>query len=409
MPKFIFDSLPQISLRLSALLLASLLLVAQAFGQTSNQSASPAPPTQASSPKTPPVVLPDKLTETWRALGASKTLGATESAVLPDGEILTEYDLQTLTNRTYTNGQSRVTVEVFTLGYPSSAYGLLTFNRETLANNRQEFQSGRYLISVASEKPATTIDASLLATLKQMFPSSAEDVPSLPSQLPTQNKIANSERYVVGAAALARLQGFSELKEIVSFTGGAEAVTANYNNGSGQMRVLIVEYHTPQLATDGFTNLQKYFDGLSQEEKARRILKRVGNFAIFAVGVQDQSAADVIIRQIKYAPKVYWEGSQLRDIPLSFRPPDEVAVNEAEQTARMLIRTFYWIGVMLLSALSLGILTGGTFFYWRRHRRRKLGLDDLFSDAGGTVRLNLDEYLLSEEKPAVKQIGKGDQ
>jgi len=70
-----------------------------------------------------------------------------------------------------------------------------------------------------------------------------------------------------------------------------------------------------------------------------------------------------------------------------------------------LIRTFYWIGVMLTSAIVLGVVAGGLFFYWKRYRRRKLGLDDLFSDAGGTVRLNLDEYLLTTSEQPIKRIG----
>jgi len=58
--------------------------------------------------------------------------------------------------------------------------------------------------------------------------------------------------------------------------------------------------------------------------------------------------------------------------------------------------------------MLLGIVAGGSVFYWNRYRRRKLGLDDMFSDAGGTIRLNLDDYLLSSDEPAIKQIGRGD-
>ena len=63
---------------------------------------------------------------------------------------------------------------------------------------------------------------------------------------------------------------------------------------------------------------------------------------------------------------------------------------------------------MIVGAFVLGVLTGGTFFYWRRYRRRKLGLDDAFSDAGGTVQLDLEGYLLSGEKSRVKLLGKND-
>src|SRR5262249_15805875 len=130
-------------------------------------------------------------------------------------------------------------------------------------------------------------------------------------------------------------------------------------------------------------------------------------YVIEAVNIEDIAAAKNIISQIKYTPRIYWEGRKPSDIPLEFRPADPAAIEEAFQTANVVIRTFYWIGVMLTSAIVLGIVAGGSFFYWKRYRRRKRGLDNLFCDAGGTIRLNLDDYLLASSDQPVKKIGKG--
>jgi hypothetical protein len=62
-----------------------------------------------------------------------------------------------------------------------------------------------------------------------------------------------------------------------------------------------------------------------------------------------------------------------------------------------MVSSFYWTGIAILSALILGGAVGFSLFQWKRYRRRKLGLDDMFSDAGGTLRLNLDDYLLSDD------------
>jgi hypothetical protein len=94
---------------------------------------------------------------------------------------------------------------------------------------------------------------------------------------------------------------------------------------------------------------------------------------------------------------------------LTFRQPDQSAVEEASKTIGVFIRSFYWIGTMLLSSITVGFLVGAGLFYWKRHRRRKLGIDDLFGDTGATVRLHLDDYLFQNEEPPIKQIGDGKQ
>jgi hypothetical protein len=208
---------------------------------------------------------------------------------------------------------------------------------------------------------------------------------------------------VIGPLALAQVKEFADFKDMVNFSGGTHAVIANYNNAGGNLSLIIVEYHTPQLATDGYSQFQNYFGTISAQEKNSRLLRRIGNYVVTAINVQDMLGAENIIAQIKYSPKVYWEGKKITDLPIQFRPPDPLAIEEASQTASMIIRTFYWIGIMILGAIVIGFITGGSFFYWKRYRRRKLGIDDIFSDAGGTVRLNLDDYLLSSGEP-VKNI-----
>jgi hypothetical protein len=390
--------------RTLALSLIVLWTASLAFGQIQTQ---PSP-----TPSVPPErreLLPARLGENWRSFTEVRAMSAEQFSVLPDGDVYAEYGLQKIETRGYTDGKTKYNVEVFVMNFTSGAYGLLSFNQSSLAPNRKEFHLGRYLVSISSEEPIAELNPVLVDSIKQNLSDAAVgELPTLPSHLPEQDKIAGSEKYLVGPTALARLESFSDLKDVVLFTGGAEAVTAIYRNGqnsNGKLELLLVEYHTPQLATDGYAKRLSYFEALPQNEKERRLLKRTGNYIIEARNIQDLASAQQIVNQIRYAPKVYWEGRKSSDIPLEFRPPDPAAVEEALQTANVLIRTFYWIGVMLTSALLLGVIAGASFFYWKRYRRRKMGIDDLFSDAGGAIRLNLDEYLLSSAEPPIKQIG----
>jgi hypothetical protein len=344
--------------------------------------------------------------EEWKTARVPRTLSAEQFSILPDGEVYNEYGLEDITIHDFAKGKAHFTVEVFRMAFKSGAYGLYTFNRASLAANRKEFLHGRYLISISSSTPISDLDESLISYIRQtLVDKDSGQMPSLPLHLPEQNKIVGSEVYVVGPLALGREKNFAELKDGVVFTGGAEAVTATYSNGGGTMNLIIIEYHTPQLLIDGYAKIQQYFDGLPQIEKDRRSLTRIGNYIVHASNIIDRESARQIIGQIKYTPSIYWEGRKQSDIPLEYRPADPAAIEEALETANVLIRTFYWIGVMITSAIFLGIIAGSSIFYWKRYRRRKLGVDDLFSDAGGTVRLNLDEYLLTSPQENIKRIG----
>ena len=373
-----------------------------AFGQSSEQKQ------QLEQRTDPPVVkrvtLPDKIGANWQALGKPQVLSAEQSLVLPDGAIYAEYGLQSLTTRFYTDGKAKVAVELFQTHFPSEAYGLFTFTRTTKIKKDLVFYTGPLLVSVSGESEKDIVDQSFLETLKTSLVSNEGELPALPFNLPEQGKVAGTERYVIGPLALAQVKEFADLKDVVNFSGGTHAVIANYSNANGNLSLIIVEYHTPQLATDGYSQFQNYFNNLTAQEKSSRLLKRIGNYVVAATNVQDVPSAEGIIAQIKYSPKVYWEGKKLTDVPIQFRPPDPLAIQEASQTASMIIRTFYWIGIMITGAIVIGFITGGSVFYWKRHRRRKLGIDDIFSDAGGTVRLNLDDYLLPTENSSLKSL-----
>lgn len=373
----------QTKLRIAAVCISLFLPAIEAFSQN-NTPEQPSP-----TPVAKRVELPDKIGETWQAIGSARVLTPDQTSVLPDGAIYAEYGLRSLTTRFYTNGKTKVSVELFQTQFPSEAYGLFTFNRAAKNKKDQAFQKGPLMVSVAGEMDEA-VEQSFVETLKSTLVVDEGELPSLPFNLPGQNKIADSEIYVIGSLALAQIKAFAELKDVVNFTGGTHAITGDY----GKFNLIIVEYHNPQLATDGYSQFQSYFNNLTAQEKSSRILKRIGNYVVTATNVQSLQDAEAIIAQIKYTPKVYWEGTKITDLPIQFRPPDPLAIQEASQTAGVIIRTFYWIGIMILSAILIGFVTGGSFFYWKRYRRRKLGLDDIFSDAGGTVRLNLDQYLL---------------
>lgn len=349
--------------------------------------------------------LPDKWGNDWRASSPSRRILADKIPESNESKLLMEYGLQSVTDRQYSKGKATLTIEAFEMKYNSGAYGLWTFHQGALAANQKEVFAGRFVIRFSSLDQAA-VDS--IVSQLQNNPSAESEIPLLPTYLPEQSKIANSEKYITGPEAIARTLSISDLKDVIDFTGGTHAALADYNNGNSKMSILLIEFQSPQFAVDGLAKIQQHFNTLSQEEQKKRILRRVGNYAVEAVNVSDPKTAEEVLKQIKYMVTVHWEGKNVRDIPIPFRPPDPAAIREAIQTGQFIVAAFYWIGILIVGAVTIGIFAGGAFFYWRRAQRRKAGLNETFSDAGGMTRLNLDKYLLSGPEASRNLIGKGE-
>jgi hypothetical protein len=339
-------------------------------------------------------------------VGEEVMLAPEQYADARNARIAIEYGLQRVARRVYSNQRARATAEVLAMRFPSGAFGYWAFNRSSLAPGMRETQFGRYLVRLTSDHP--DIESEMGATLRDHFAAQTSEPPILLTNLPAADRIPATERYLVGPEALSQLPGLDYLAPLVDFAGGVEVASAEYRNGDGQMRLAIIEYHTPQLATAGHRRVLDYFSSLPEEEKAKRIVKRIGNYVVAVSEIRNAAAADSIVGKIKYSARVYWEGGKFTSIPIQFRPPDPAALEEMRETAKVLLQTFYGIGMLLAGAILLGIFAGWAVFYYRRQRRRRLGIEDAFSDAGGTVRLNLDDYLLQPADTSVKLLGKGD-
>jgi hypothetical protein len=341
-------------------------------------------------------LLPDRLGQRWRAVSPARVLDGQRLSGLPDADVFGEYGLQRFISRVYTDGHVESSVEVFELNQIPGAYGLFTFDRGQLPPNSREWRQGRYVVRVSGGEADADSGRQMFEAIKPDLIGGEGELPPLPLHLPETDKVADSEKYVVGPAALARLKNFGSLKDAIGFGVGAEVTTADYRSGGGQMNLIIVEYYAPQSAAEGESRIRDHFNTLPQAEKDRLILKRLGNYVIAMSNVQDMPAAQNIVGQIKYQKKIYWSGRKFTDIPLEVRPPDPLAVEDMTRTVKTMIRSFYMMGIAILTALILGGAIGFSLFQWKRYRRRKLGMDDIFSDAGGTLRLNLDDYLLSD-------------
>lgn len=348
-------------------------------------------------------VLPEVLAGKWNAVGPVLEREPEELKGIPDLDISLEYGLKKASSRTYTVDNERCIVEIYQMRFPSGAYGFFTFSQSKLKHNQLQLHAGPFLVRIQNQKLGQKVPATLFDELKNVFKEQNSPLPPLSFHLPQTHKKALSEIYLVGPKALAESQNFSFLKDVLSFEGGTEAISAQYEIDAKTMGLLLIEFQTPQLASAGFTQITSLFSTFDQERRVLTNLSRIGNYLVVTTEATNQQAKP-IVSEIKYTAKVYWEGDKFSAIPLEFRPPDEVALQEASETAVILLRTFYWIGFMLLLAITLGLIAGSVFFYWRRYQKRKLGIEDLFSDAGGTIQLQLGNDSLDPKEAKGKLL-----
>jgi hypothetical protein len=342
--------------------------------------------------------LPTTVANKWKMSKPVRILKGKECETLTDGEIGLEYGLNSATLANYTNGKDEYLVEIFAMKFPSGAYGFFTFLQSKADKGQRHFWSGHRLIRIRFKRGTPSISTEFFENLTKEFEGRDSVLPPLTQHLPKLSKMAEREIYLVGPKALASHPHFGFLKDIVNFEGGTEAIMSEYGQAETPLGILLLEFHTPQLATDGYTKLDVFKASLSEPALSQIIIKRIGNYVAIATPVKDAKTADSILGEIKYTAVVHWEGKTYNAIPLEYRPPDAAALEEASETALVLLRTFYWIGLMMALAAIFGVCAGSGFFYWRRYQRRKAGFDNLFSDAGGTIRLNLDNESEKEER-----------
>jgi len=216
--------------------------------------------------------------------------------------------------------------------------------------------------------------------------------PLLLDSLPARSQVTGSQRYFLGPESMNAFVAHS--REMFDFAGDADSVVADYvqavdqqpsvdqkgnaaEKTSSNLRFVIVEYHTPQLATDAMTRASGFLSSLPDGEQQQIILKRTGNYIVEATAVHDRELAESLVNSVEYPYTVKWLRNPLWPTNDPFR---------ARKAAEMLVSTFGLLGLILLTVLGVGTVFGATIFLKRRKRQQ-----EVFSDAGGMLRLDIDQ------------------
>ena len=243
-------------------------------------------------------------------------------------------------------------------------------------NSRVVFFQGPNFVSVTAQQRDVSQATDLARLLSAQLDKGEDEIPVLAKHLPDAPRSLQNALYIVSDKTLRENVSGAPVLEVVTFDGGTEAVTANY----GQAQLVIIEFTTPQFSIDNDSRIWTKIAELKSEGRpVPSAYRRVGNYSVFVFNAPDEQTANALIDQVKYEQVVQWLG----DDPHLY---ERLQRYFTQTSAGVLVAVLKSSGLSLLLCLAAGALIGTMMF---RHRRAQKAT--LYSDAGGSIRLNLDE------------------
>jgi hypothetical protein len=261
------------------------------------------------------------------------------------------------------------------------------------------FYKGPVFVSIKGQsKPGAGGEDGLVAFARAFagtLPEAENEIPVLVKHLPDWETAQDRAVYVIDSQGLRDAAGRQPIFDVINFNEGAEAVTANYDAS----RLVIVEYTTPQIASDADTRITARLNELhSQGQPTPSSYRRVGNYSVFVFNAPDERSAAQLIDKVKWEQRIQWLGEN----PLLLARAEKQHTREAVSLILGIAKT---IGFFVALCLGGGAVFGGLFFL--RRRAQRLAAEGAYSDAGGMLRLNIDER--SGETDPARLLGAGDE
>jgi hypothetical protein len=220
-------------------------------------------------------------------------------------------------------------------------------------------------------------------------------IPVLVMHLPDwEKKAGGGYVYAHNMPALQKAVGNRPALDAFDFDEGTEAVTSKYEGG----QLVIVEFPTPQHAFDADAAVRRRIEELrAAGQPVPSSYKRVGNYSVFVFDAPDSASAEKLISGVKYEKDVRWLG----------RNPhaEENAVRAYTSTmGGVILTTLITTGFAILLCLGVGGAVGAVVFF---HRRARNAAQEIYTDAGGMVRLNIED--LNTPPRTTNLLGRGEE
>lgn len=241
--------------------------------------------------------------------------------------VLKEYRFTDFASATYTRDDGRtLKVRAARFADASGAFGAYTFylQPEMTSENigdqgaslgqRVLFYRGSVLVDAmfSQESPMAGAELRELAGDLPIPAGSAANLPSFIEFMPRHQYVANTQKYVMGPAALAALAA-PVPAGLVDFNQSAEVSLGNYKTSSGEATLMLISYPTPQLAADHLRRIDAAHQiaqpqaGIAEIESSGSFFdKRTGPIVAIASGPISASDAKSLLGMVNYEANVTW-------------------------------------------------------------------------------------------------------
>ncbi|MGD1078436.1 MAG: DUF6599 family protein [Candidatus Sulfotelmatobacter sp.] len=322
-------------------------LLGTAFAAHTQTSARPADarssdvrPSSVGSSNQEPALLPQQFGG-WEMQGSSQT--STDPAVADptNAAVLKEYRFTDLASSTYARDDGRILkVRAARFADASGAFGAYTFylqpemTKEQIGDQgaslgqRVLFYRGDVVVDAQFSKESAMAGAELreLAGALPRPNGNSANLPTFIEFMPRRGYVANTQKYVMGPAALAALAP-PVSADLVDFNASSEVSLARYNTSSGEATLMLISYPTPQLAAEHLRRIDAAHQmtqpqaGVSSIENAGSFFdKRTGPILAIATGPVSDSDAKTLLGMVNYEASVTWntptDNPQARDLYL---------------------------------------------------------------------------------------------
>lgn len=305
----------------------------------------------------------------------------------------------------YSGGNgARAVVEIFRFRQDADAYELLSLlsfharqaNHSAVLNtnlgtagfvtgDEAAFFKGTHLVRIRTLNGRSINLEELAQGVANSLDRGESDIPVLIKHLPDPENAFSNAVYLNSFANLSRLPLQHTVLSAIESGGNADAALATY----GPSQVLIVEFNTPQLAAENDRRIIASIQELWRlGQPAPTAYRRVGNYSVFVFDAPDEQTAKRLIGDVKYEQVVQWLGEN----PNIFKEAERRYINT---TLGVLVAVLKASGFTVIACLGLGALIGGLLFNYRRAQQKAVA----FSDAGGMLRLNLDDLTAAQANP----------
>jgi hypothetical protein len=301
------------------------------------------------------------------------TLGAyqrvSDEAVNPttDRAIWEEYNLRQEETAQYQGNGEKFTATAYFMQDPTDALAAFEWIRpadskpsdlarlSAITPTTTLLVHGNYLFRFEGFHPTSALLTPLIEGLKQVDNS---PLPTLIDYLPQENLVPNSERYIEGPTALQKFDpGIPP--SAAAFHLSAEAQVGAFNAPGGNMKLVIFDYPTPQIAMQQTGEFQKI---------AGAVVKRSGPLVAVILTPANADAAERLLSLVHYRA----------DITLNER-----VSTRRDNIGNLVINAFVLIGILLSFSLVGGLAVGGVRAFLRRGGRGQ--------DTDGMILLHLED------------------